>query len=149
MEKKRFLGLFVLCLSAVLIFGGCDGGGDSADYLGTGKYFINDEADAEHVDHPGWVISCDDSYIRVFNFKKVGHNEYEITFSGYLEWYDSGFFYYTNLSQRTITVVKVDHYCYESKYSSDPYVYIEIFDDYSFELYYEDSSDAFWVSLER
>ena len=64
-----------------------------------------------------------------------------------MEWHDGVWKSYTNLSQRTITLDKVDDY-FVTKYSSDPDVYIEIYDDESFYLYYMDASHDFEVYCE-
>jgi len=141
-NRINFSKLFILCFFVVFIFGGCSGSsGDKTEYLQEGKYYI---AYGENIDHPNWSIIQEDSYIRIFSFKKVGYNDYEVVFSGLLFWMDNrnNIIPY-NIPARTILLSKIEHY-YETKSNSDPYIWIEIFDDKNFDL----CSDEFLVELE-
>ena len=144
MNKKSYLKLFILYLSVVFVFGGCSGTGAMIDQdvepIYPGRYYA---FYGENFNNPDWTIS-DDSYIRIFYFHRVGYNEYEISFSGVLFWRNRyGQVFGESVPQRAILMTEVDYCVYETKLSSAPYVFIEIFDDESFDLY----TERFMVSL--
>ena len=140
-DRKTFFKLLVLCLLPIFMFGGCSvSSDDDVDIVKRGKYLV---LDGEDFDNPDWMISHESSYIRVFSFKRID-GEYEITFSGILFWKDNyGNSHYQNIPVKTISMVRIDDYLYETKFRSDPYVGIEVFDDENFDLY----TDDFLVNL--
>ena len=146
MSKKRLSILFVFYLFTVFIFGGCGGSSDEdVDLIQPGKYFVTY---GENLDYPGWDIFYDDSYIRVYSFKEVGYNSYELTLSGILWWQDSiGKTDYTNISSskyKNLPMTKISDYQYETVSGFSPYVGLIIYDEENIGII----TDEFDVDLE-
>jgi hypothetical protein len=130
-------------LSVVFISGGCGGGSSSnISLIQQGRYYV---LNGENFDYPDLSVSYNDSYIKINSFKKIGNNDYELSFSGLIFWRNSEgtTVHGSNVQQRTILMSRVDHSIYETKYSSDPYIWIEILDDKNIDL----CSDEFLVGL--
>ena len=146
MINKRFSMLFIFFLFTVVIFGGCGGSADDdVDLIQPGRYNVTY---GENLDYPSWDILYDDSYIRVFSFKRVGNNDYELTLSGLIWWKDSiGNTDYTNLSSnkyQNLPMTKIDDYLYETIPGFTPYVGLIIYDEENIGLI----TDEFDVDLE-
>ena len=131
MNKKKLSILFVFYLFTVIIFGGCGGSSDEdADLIQTGKYYVTY---GENFDYPGWDIFDVDSYIRIYSFKRVGNNSYELTMSGILYWQDSiGITDYTNISSskyKNLHMTRISDNQYETVPGFSPYVGLIIYDE--------------------
>ena len=119
----------LLCLFAVFVFGGCEGYLFNDDIIQPGTYYVRYGA---NFNYPSLNIATNNylSNIEIHYFRASGY-DYKISFSGNLHWTNRyGIIVRSErISRITARLIETDYYTFKTKYYSDPYIYIELYDN--------------------